>query len=37
MEKLSDGSPDGAQRDFDGVPQDWVEAGRHATILVQNA
>jgi hypothetical protein len=35
MEKLANGAPDNTQRDFDGVPQDWIEAGRHARILVQ--
>ena len=35
MKELADGAPDGAQRDFDRVPQNWVEAGRHARILIQ--
>lgn len=37
MKKLANGAPDSAQRDFDGVPEERVEAGGHARILVQIA
>ena len=35
MEKLANSAPDNAQSDFDGVPENRMEAGCHARILVQ--
>ena len=35
MKELAGGAPDGPQCDFNGVPQNLVEAGGHSSILVQ--
>jgi hypothetical protein len=37
MKKLSKGAPNRTQGDFNRVPENWIEAGRHVRILVQIA